>query len=438
MSQEVEVVQKPWGRYEVLHRESGRAVKILVVEPGQSLSLQSHDHRAEHWFVLRGEPLIILGTERKRLKVNDAVDIPAGTQHRLSNDSSEPVAVLEVQHGERIEEGDITRYRDRYGRPSGGVRNRVARTLEGPLSIAEIGCNHKGEIPIAVEMIRVAATFCKVDVVKFQKRCVRELLSPAEYDAPHPNPQNSFGATYGAHREFLEFTADQHRYLRDVCEEWGVVYGTSVWDVTSAKEIAALEPLLMKVPSACNTNFRLLDVLFNDFGGEIHISLGMTTRAEETEILELAERRGRLHDVVLYHCISGYPVDDEDLSLLEIPRLKRDYDGRVKGIGFSGHHRGIAPDMAALTLGAQYFERHFTLDRSWKGTDHAASLEPNGFRRLARDLRNVTAALRPQPKEILDIEVEQRRKLKKFVALDEGASRSGKPGARIGATTGAK
>ena len=434
MTTAIEVVNKPWGRYEVIHRETDRAVKILIIEPGQSLSLQSHEHRSEHWFVLRGTPEVTLGDERRVLKVNDAIDVPPGAKHRINNVGIEPVAVLEVQHGERIDESDIIRYKDRYGRPATGVAARSGQKLVPPVSIAEIGCNHKGDIAIAVEMIQVAAQFCKVDAVKFQKRCVRELLSPEEFDAPHPNPQNSFGDTYGRHREYLEFTADQHRYLRDVCVEWGVVYGTSVWDVTSAKEIVALEPSLIKVPSACNTNFQLLDTLFTAYGGEVHISLGMTTLAEERQIIDLADRRGRLGDVVIYHCISGYPVDDHDLSLLELTRLRREYGGRVKGIGFSGHHRGIAPDIAALTLGAQYFERHFTLDRSWKGTDHAASLEPNGFRRLARDLRNVTAALTPQKSEILEIEVEQRRKLKKFVPLGEETPHRAKGTSKTGRT----
>lgn len=438
MSTETEIVNKPWGRYEVIHREPDRAVKILIIEAGQSLSLQSHEHRSEHWFVLRGTPEITLGDERRQLNPNDAIDVPAGAKHRISNNTKELVAVLEVQHGDRIDESDIIRYKDRYGRPSTGARMR-SQTLSPPVSIAEVGCNHKGEIEVAVKMIQVASQFCKVDAVKFQKRCVRELLSPEEYDAPHPNPLNSYGETYGKHREFLEFTADQHRYLRDVCEEWGVVYGTSVWDVTSAEEIAAIDPFFIKVPSACNTNFRLLDTLFTEFGGEIHLSLGMTSRAEEDQIIELAQRRARLREVVLYHCISGYPVDDQDLCLMEIPRLRGDYEGKVKAIGFSGHHRGIAPDIAALTLGAKYFERHFTLDRSWKGTDHAASLEPNGFRRLARDLRNVTTALHPQPSEILEVEVEQRRKLKKFVALGDEPSQGARGAAMIGrAAVGAK
>ena len=112
--------------------------------------------------------------------------------------------------------------------------------MKTPIIIAEIGCNHKGDINIAKEMIEIAATYCKVDIVKFQKRCNKELLTPEEYNAPHPNPDNSYGKTYGEHREFLEFTLEQHRQLKAWCEEYGIVYSTSVWDLTSAKEITSL------------------------------------------------------------------------------------------------------------------------------------------------------------------------------------------------------
>lgn len=278
--------------------------------------------------------------------------------------------------------------------------------------IAEIGCNHKGDMNIAKEMIKVAAEYCKVDAVKFQKRNNRELLTPEEYNAPHPVPYNSYGETYGLHREALEFTLEQHAELKKVCEEWGVSYSTSVWDVTSAREIITLNPQFIKVPSACNLNFRLLEVLAKEYTGEIHLSLGMTSKEEEDEIVDFFERYKRNNDVILYSCVSGYPVAFEDLSLLEISRLKEKFSGRVKSIGFSGHHLGIAADIAALTLGAEYFERHFTLDRTWKGTDHAASLEPDGMRKLARNIRNVSKSLTYKREEILDVEKVQRKKLK--------------------------
>lgn len=285
--------------------------------------------------------------------------------------------------------------------------------MKAPKIIAEIGCNHKGDMNIAKELIMTAATYCKADVVKFQKRCNTELLSPEEYNAPHPNPANSYGDTYGAHREFLEFNVDQHRQLQAWCQEYGIEYSTSVWDVTSAKEITSLQPKLIKIPSACNLNKPMLQYLCDNFGGEIHLSFGMTTKEEEEEIVSFFEQNGRAKDVVLYNCTSGYPVPFEDICLLELARMRQQYADRVKAIGFSGHHLGIAVDSAAVALGAEWVERHFTLDRTWKGTDHAASLEPDGVRKLCRDCRAVAKALTYKEHDILDIEMVQRNKLKK-------------------------
>jgi len=285
--------------------------------------------------------------------------------------------------------------------------------MKAPKIIAEIGCNHKGDMEIARDMIATAAMYCKVDVVKFQKRCNKELLTPEEYNAPHPHPENSYGATYGEHREFLEFNVEQHKQLKAWCEEFGVVYSTSVWDVTSAKEIASLKPELIKIPSACNLNQPMLEYLCENYDGEIHMSFGMTTPEEEEQIIRFFEKKGRNKDLVIYDCTSGYPVPFEDICLLDLVSLREKYEDRVKAIGFSGHHLGIAVDSAAVALGAEWIERHFTLDRTWKGTDHAASLEPDGMRKLARDCRAVAKALTHKEKDILDIEAVQRNKLKK-------------------------
>ena len=114
--------------------------------------------------------------------------------------------------------------------------------------IAEIGCNHKGEIKIAKDLIK-SAKDCGADIAKFQKRNNKELLPESQYNSPHPNPINSYGETYGEHREFLEFSKEQHQELIDFCDSIGIEYSTSVWDVTSAKEISDLNPKLIKVPS---------------------------------------------------------------------------------------------------------------------------------------------------------------------------------------------
>lgn len=281
-----------------------------------------------------------------------------------------------------------------------------------PKLIAEAGCNHKGEMNIAKDLIKIAALYCKADVIKFQKRNNKELLTKEQYDAPHPNPVNSYGDTYGEHREFLELTVDQHKELKDYCDEFGITYSTSVWDLTSAKEIASIEPKLIKIPSACNNHAPMLNWLCDNYEGEIHLSLGMTTHEEEEKIVKLFEDKERNEDLILYSCTSGYPVPFDDVCLLEIKRLQNKFSNRVKEIGFSGHHNGIAIDIAAYTLGATYIERHYTLNRTWKGTDHAASLEPEGIRRLKIDLDNTYSALTYKNVEILDIEQVQRDKLK--------------------------
>ena len=280
-----------------------------------------------------------------------------------------------------------------------------------PKVIAEIGCNHKGEMELAKKLLIVASQ-SNVEVAKFQKRNNKELLTEEQYNAAHPNPINSYGDTYGAHREFLEFDINQHRELKEYAESLGLIYSTSVWDTSSAKEIASLNPDLIKVPSACNNHFDMLMILRDDFLGEVHISFGMTTKDEEEQIVSFFEEKNQANRLVLYSCTSGYPVSFEDVCILEIVRIKETFKNRVKAFGFSGHHLGIAVDIAAYTIGAEWVERHFTLDRTWKGTDHSASLEPTGLRKLSRDLKATYKALSCKKSDILDIEKEQREKLK--------------------------
>ncbi len=283
---------------------------------------------------------------------------------------------------------------------------------EKPKVIAEIGCNHKGEIEIAKELILLAKN-CGATYAKFQKRNSKELLTEEQYNAPHPNEMHSYGNTYGEHREFLEFDVKQHAELKSFCEENSIGYATSVWDLTSAKEIASINPDFIKIPSACNNNYDMLEYLRDNYNGDIQVSLGMTTIEEEKKIIEVFEKNDTAKDkLIIFSCTSGYPVAFEDIALLEINRLYQNYNNRVKEIGFSGHHLGIAIDVAAYTLGAKWIERHFTKDRTWKGTDHAASLEPGGLAKLIRDLNAVKKALNYKENEILEVEKVQRKKLK--------------------------
>jgi len=281
-----------------------------------------------------------------------------------------------------------------------------------PKVIAEIGCNHMGNMDLAKELIDLAKK-SGADYVKFQKRNNKELLTEEQYNAPHPNPYNSYGDTYGAHREYLEFNLEQNKELKEYCEKIDITYSTSVWDVTSAKEMISFNPEFLKVPSACNNNFDMLKVLRDDFKGQVQLSIGMTKKDEVEEIVKFFELNDQAKSrLLLYSCTSGYPVPAKDVALLEINWLYENYGDRVNEIGFSGHHLGIALDVAAYTLGARWIERHFTKDRTWKGTDHAASLEPGGLAKLTRDLKSVYEALNYKTNEILQIESVQREKLK--------------------------
>ncbi len=278
--------------------------------------------------------------------------------------------------------------------------------------MAEIGCNHMGSVDIAKEMIR-AIRVSGAAVAKFQKRSPKVCLTESEYNAPHPNPVNAFGDTYGAHREALELPVEAHADLKAFAQEQGIDYATSVWDVPSALEVIGLEPSYIKVPSARNTDWDLLRVLRDDYTGEVHTSSGMSHLEEVEELVAFFEETGQARDrLVIYGCTSGYPVPFHEVCLLEVRRLREQYAPRIRAVGFSGHHLGIAIDTAAFALGATWIERHFTLDRTWKGTDHAASLEPSGLGKLTRDIEAVALAWHDKPTTMMEIEATQRKKLK--------------------------
>lgn len=281
-----------------------------------------------------------------------------------------------------------------------------------PNIIAEIGCNHMGKIDIAKELIDLAKN-AGIKYVKFQKRNNKELLTEEQYEKPHPVPSNSYGKTYGEHREFLEFNIDQHRELKEYCENIDMIYSTSVWDLSSAKEMISIKPKFLKVPSACNNNFQMLEVLRDNYNGQVQLSIGMTTKDEVEEIVRFFEVTDQAKSrLLIYSCTSGYPVPASEVALLEIDWLYEKYGHRLCAIGFSGHHLGTSLDIAAYTLGARWIERHFTKDRTWKGTDHKASLEPQALEQLSNNLNLVHDALDYKKKDILPIEYVQRQKLK--------------------------
>lgn len=271
--------------------------------------------------------------------------------------------------------------------------------------VAEACCNHQGNFKTAKQMIKVAAS-CGVDYVKFQKRNCHLAVPLHMQNKPHPCPMHSFGETYLAHRLTLEFSLEQHIELKKYCEEQGTRYSCSVWDEDSTREIISLDPDYIKVPSACNGRYDLLKILFSEYKKNVHISLGMSTRTERALLYEyLKPHKSR---VVLYWTTSDYPVKFEDMFLLEIPGIKE----QGFTVGLSGHHLGISVDVAGYTLGCEWVERHFTLDRTAKGTDNSASLERTGLEKLCRDLKAAYKALQYKDIKMTTAELANREKLR--------------------------
>ena len=283
-----------------------------------------------------------------------------------------------------------------------------------PIVIAEIGCNHQGSIDNAEKLIESAAQN-GATYVKLQKRDNKYLLGKL-YNKPHPVQENSFGISYGKHRDYLEFNIKEHEYLYQICKKNKIKYATSVWEIKSAQAILNSKIKLdyIKIPSACNLDFELLNFVTKKFKRKIHLSSGMTTGNELKKIIEFFVKKRRNKDLILYLCTSSYPCEARDICLLDLVKFKKQYGNVVGDIGFSGHHTGISIDIAAYTLGAKYIERHFTLDRTWKGTDQSASLEPTGLHKLCRDLNSTFLLFTSKNGKLLNSEKEQRVKLKSF------------------------
>lgn len=252
--------------------------------------------------------------------------------------------------------------------------------------IAEVGHNHGGKLDVALQMLAAAAE-CGCAAVKFQKRANRSLYTQALYDAPYDN-ENSFGATYGLHREALELTQEDYRQLLAAGKDIGITTFATAFDEMSAGLLAALDVPAFKMASGDLTNTPLLSHVAR-YGVPMILSTGGGTFADVDRALNAVYKINP--QVALLHCTAAYPVyNHAELNLRAIPTMRDRYPEVV--IGWSGHDTGIALALMAYTLGARIIEKHFTLHRTWKGTDHAFSLEPGGMRRMVRDLARAREA----------------------------------------------
>ena len=252
--------------------------------------------------------------------------------------------------------------------------------------IAEIGNNHQGKLETAMEMFRVARE-CGADAVKLQKRDNRNLLTRSGFDKPYDH-ENSFGKTYGEHREFLEFGWSEYCTLLEYAQEIGVTMVATAFDIPSADFLAKLDIPAFKLASGDLKNIPLLKHIAG-FGKPMVISTGGgsmddVNRAYDA-IMPINQQLGILQ------CTAGYPAEFSELNLRVITTFRERFPDAT--VGLSSHDNGIAMAIAAFMLGARIVEKHFTFNHTWKGTDHAFSLEPSGFRKLVRDLGRLNVAI---------------------------------------------
>ena len=275
--------------------------------------------------------------------------------------------------------------------------------------VAEVGNNHQGEFELAKRMIEEAAK-AGVQAVKFQKRDVEALLTRAGREAAYTG-RNSFGATYGEHREALELSMEQMADLKAYTESLGLVFFASCWDEPSLRGILELDVELLKICSADLVNVPLLR-RSAEAGVPIILSTGMS--AFEDIDIAMAELRRSHDEIILLHCNSTYPCPEECIGLPVMDSLRERYGVPV---GYSGHERGIAPSVASVALGACVVERHFTLDKTMKGTDHQASLEPAELAQMVSMIREVERAVVIKGKKVFPEEQGAAKKLRKSIVF---------------------
>jgi N-acetylneuraminate synthase len=267
--------------------------------------------------------------------------------------------------------------------------------------VAEIGINHNGDVDIARKLIK-AAVEAGCDAVKFQKRTVDVVYTAEELARPRENP---FGQTNGDLKRGLEFGFEQFSEIDRYCRDLGIVWFTSNWDEASLDFIAQFSPPCYKIASASLTDDALLRY-HRKFDAPVVLSTGMSTLEEIDHAVEVLGKE----NLILLHCTSTYPSRVEELNLRVIPALEKRYG---VPIGYSGHEVGLYTSLAAAVMGACFIERHITLDRAMWGSDQAASVEPQGFSRLVKDIRAVEAAMGDGIKKVYDSELPILQKLRR-------------------------
>jgi N-acetylneuraminate synthase len=249
--------------------------------------------------------------------------------------------------------------------------------------IAEIGINHNGDLGIARDLINVAVDV-GADAVKFQKRTIDLVYTQKFLDGSRVSP---WGTTQREQKEGLEFGLDDYTEIDKYCKEKGIEWFASAWDLESQKFLKQFDLKHNKIASAMIVYDDLLQAVASE-GKHTFISTGMTTEDDITNAIKIFQSENCPFD--LMHCISTYPMKDEDANLNAIKTLRERYNCNV---GYSGHEVGLAVSYAAAALGITSLERHITIDRAMYGSDQSASVEPSGFRMLVGAVRKIEQAM---------------------------------------------
>jgi N-acetylneuraminate synthase len=269
--------------------------------------------------------------------------------------------------------------------------------------IAEIGINHNGSLETAKRLIDIAA-IAGCDAVKFQKRnpdvCVPEHQKSVMRDTPWGQ------MTYLDYKYKVEFEKREYDIIDEYCKEKNIAWSASPWDLDSLEFLMGYDIPFIKIPSAMITNEELMRASAAT-GKKIIFSTGMSTMEEIDQAVEWMNEENTPFS--LLHCNSTYPAPLEDLNLSCIPVLKDRYQCEV---GYSGHEFRLGTTVAAVYLGATILERHITLDRTMWGSDHLASVEPQGLIKLVRGVRELESAYGDGRKRVTEGELPIRKKLR--------------------------
>ena len=284
------------------------------------------------------------------------------------------------------------------------TNDRFVGINEEPFFVAEIGNNHNGDLELAKKMIKVCKEI-KVDAVKFQVKDIETAFSKKLLDRPYVGP-NSFGNTYREHKQALEFSKEELKIIYDYAKSLKIICFATPFDIKSVELLEELENPIYKISSFHVTDLELIKIVAKT-SKPIIMSTGMSSIEEIDNAVRIIRD---FHDnLILLQCTSCYPTDDKDMNLKVIQTLQKKYNCPV---GYSSHEKGVGITPSCVALGASVIERHFTLDRTMKGPDHASSVEPTGMELVIIRSKRLFTALGTSEKRVLDSELDNRKKFR--------------------------